>query len=199
MRSRRLSGSLPLPTCAAFAARAPPRGSSLEPSVGELCHLLDHAGLIPGHLVGRASDRRSLPYGLRVRAIRFPHKHHERYEGIPDESGTARASTAPPERLSLPSPRVPFVGLTSGATYTVDPPRGYTAHPRSGTLTAGGTVSVSFSTASVVEPTAAGISSMGSGALSGLLALVGWTVLVGALAGGLLLALRRSTSSRRER
>ncbi len=86
-------------------ARAP-----LEPSVGELCHLLDHAGPIPGHLVGRASDCRTLPYGLRVRAIRFPPKHHERHEGIPDESGTARSSTAPPERLSLPSPRVPFVG-----------------------------------------------------------------------------------------
>ncbi len=85
------------------------RESSLEPSVGELCHLLDHAGLIPGHLVGRASDRRSLPYGLRVRAIRFPHKHHERHEGIPDESGATQNLTTPPERLSLPSPHVPLL------------------------------------------------------------------------------------------
>lgn len=86
------------------------RGSFLEPSVGDLCHLLDHAGLIPGHLVGRASDRRSLPYGLRVRAIRFPHKHHERHEGIPDESGATQNSTTSPERLSLPSPHVPLAG-----------------------------------------------------------------------------------------
>ena len=92
---------------------------------------------------------------------------------------------------------ITFVGLTSGATYTVDPPRGYTASPPSGTLTAGGTTPVSFSTASVLEPAAAGISSAGSGGSSGLLVLVGWTAMVGALAGGLLLV-RRPASSRRE-
>ena len=102
--------SLTEPLARGTRVDATARGSSLEPSLGDLCHLLDHAGLIPGHLVGRASDRRTLPYGLRVRAIRFPPKHHERHEGIPDESGPARSSTAPPERLSRPSPRVPFVG-----------------------------------------------------------------------------------------
>ena len=94
---------------------------------------------------------------------------------------------------------ITFVGLTSGATYTVDLPRGYTATPPSGTLSFGGTVTVSFSTGSATEPAAAGISSAGSGGSSGLLVLVRWTAMVGALVGGLLLALRRSASSRRER
>ena len=91
---------------------------------------------------------------------------------------------------------ITFVGLTSGVTYTADPRRGYTATPPSATLTAGGMVSVSFTAAPVLEPAAAGISSTGSGGSSRLLVLVGRTVMVGALAGGLRLALPRSASTR---
>ncbi len=80
----------------ARSARGDPSATRRGPSLGELCYLLDHAGLVPGHMVGRASDRRSLPYGLRVRAIRFAHPHRSRHPAPSfDASEPDRPSVAP--------------------------------------------------------------------------------------------------------
>ena len=75
-----------------------------EPSLGELCRLLEHAGLIPGQMVGRASDHRSLSFGLKVKAIRFPHKHPTHHPGeIPDASDGPLLPSSPVESRSVAS------------------------------------------------------------------------------------------------
>ena len=96
------------------ASRVPLAKVVSEPSLGELWRLLERAGLVPGRVIVRSSNPRSLPRGLRVKALRFPHPHrpHSRdaHEPVGGE-GTAPPLRYPAPAVShpLPAPQVPWL------------------------------------------------------------------------------------------